>query len=517
MNANIPISMKLLATKPIPIEGEIVIGKDILDLLAGAMYVNPLDVYREYVQNAADAIDQALDSKLEFKDEPAVSISFNQTARSITIRDNGISIPTDDFVRRLTAIGGSQKRGTTLRGFRGVGRLSGLGYCQELIFRGRAEGDTKVTELRWDGRALREKLRDNSFQGSLTELIHSIVTVSTLPTSFGKEYPARFFEVELNKVSRLKNDMMLNEDTVRKYLAQVSPVSFSNQFSYAEEINAYLTGHGIRKPVKVEINDGIGEVIRNIQNLIVIREGLVDQIRGVEFIEYFGTDGELAAVGWIGDHSYYGALPKKQGLGGIRLRAGNIQVGDESILADFFPEVRFSGWAIGEIHIISRKILPNGRRDNFEPSSHYAHLQGEFAILAKQIVQRIREKSIKRNRLKTLNQHLVSVQEWVNMASTESLPRVVQSAIREIAHERLIMANTEVGKIQGDVDQHAMAVAKIAEVSSLVGEIGGAHKKGQRTEAEAMLASAIKAILGSASKPSEGVKLSVHVLNAIAG
>ena len=39
------------------ISGGIDIGKDILELLSSSMYVDPLSIYPEYVQNAADAID----------------------------------------------------------------------------------------------------------------------------------------------------------------------------------------------------------------------------------------------------------------------------------------------------------------------------------------------------------------------------------------------------------------------------------------------------------------------------
>ena len=38
---------------------EIVIGKDVLELVSSAMYVDPMTVYREYIQNAADAVDAA--------------------------------------------------------------------------------------------------------------------------------------------------------------------------------------------------------------------------------------------------------------------------------------------------------------------------------------------------------------------------------------------------------------------------------------------------------------------------
>lgn len=515
MTISVAINLKPLVSKPSPIDSEIFVGKDILDLLAGAMYVNPLDVYREYIQNAADAIDQALDANLKFDGEPSVLITFDHANRSVTIRDNGISIPTGDFVRRLTAIGGSQKRGTSLRGFRGVGRLSGLGYCQELIFRGRSEGNAKVSELRWDGRALREKLRDQSFQGNLTELIQSIVTITTLTAASAINYPDRFFEVELSKVSRLKNDQLLNEDIVRSYLSQVSPAPFSDHFTFGEEISSYLASHGVRPPIMIEINDGKGQVVRNLQNQFTVKVGCYDEIKEMEFVEYKGADGEVAAIGWICDHSYSGALPKKHDLGGIRLRTGNIQVGDESILSEFFPESRFCGWAIGEIHVISKKILPNGRRDDFEPSNHYSHLQGEFTMLAKKITQRIREKSVQRNRLQTVNNHLLNVQEWVTVASAERLPKVVHSVIREIADEKLKLANVEASKIHGNPDQHALAIFRIAETQSLLEKCELKHGEEHHAELEKTLSTAIKVILASARKPYDGVQLSVRVLNAI--
>ena len=35
---------------------DIVIGKDVLELLSTSMYVDPMTIYREYVQNAADPL-----------------------------------------------------------------------------------------------------------------------------------------------------------------------------------------------------------------------------------------------------------------------------------------------------------------------------------------------------------------------------------------------------------------------------------------------------------------------------
>ena len=49
-----------------PLGDQVVLGKDVLELLSTSMYVDPMTVYREYVQNAADAVDEARRAGLLF-------------------------------------------------------------------------------------------------------------------------------------------------------------------------------------------------------------------------------------------------------------------------------------------------------------------------------------------------------------------------------------------------------------------------------------------------------------------
>src|ERR1700719_1950079 len=144
----VPVSRPLHDTSRFdwqPNSAEIVIGKDILELLSTSMYVDPMTIYREYVQNAADAIDEARERRLlSSAAAGTVEIQIDATARSIRMRDNGTGIAWPQFAQRLSNLGASTKRGTSARGFRGVGRLAGLGYCQELIFRSRSASDPLV-------------------------------------------------------------------------------------------------------------------------------------------------------------------------------------------------------------------------------------------------------------------------------------------------------------------------------------------------------------------------------------
>src|SRR5262249_2116194 len=103
---------------------DIVVGKDILELLSSAMYVDPLAIYREYVQNAADSIDMArATGLLGKKADGRLDIFFDASTRTVRLRDNGIGVAAYAAPSRLLSIGASPKRGSRSRGFRGVGRL----------------------------------------------------------------------------------------------------------------------------------------------------------------------------------------------------------------------------------------------------------------------------------------------------------------------------------------------------------------------------------------------------------
>src|SRR5262245_39727501 len=91
-----------------PTKADITVGKDILELLSSAMYIDPMTIYREYLQNAADAIDEARKGEILSKSAPGtVEIDIDDANRCVRIRDNGTGVPSRFFTRRLTALGAS--------------------------------------------------------------------------------------------------------------------------------------------------------------------------------------------------------------------------------------------------------------------------------------------------------------------------------------------------------------------------------------------------------------------------
>ena len=61
-----------------------------------------------------------------------------------------------------------------------------------------------------------------------------------------------------------------------------------------------------------------------------------------------------------------------------------------------FTETRFNGWAIGEVHVIDKKVMPNGRRDHFEQSAHFDNLLNQLTPIVRDITARCRDSSIAR-------------------------------------------------------------------------------------------------------------------------
>jgi hypothetical protein len=414
---------------------EIIVGKDVLELVSSAMYVDPLTVYREYVQNAADAIDDAKRrGEIAKGRRGRVDIGIDPSSRTVRIRDNGSGIAWGDFARKLTALGASEKRGTQARGFRGVGRLAGLGYAQELVFRSRIEGEDQVSEMRWDCRALKASLRALETDHGVTELIRGIVTVGRIEA---KGYPSRFFEVEMKGVLRLRSDRMMSPAVIADYLSQVAPLPFSPEFRFSVEIGEALREHVNLGEVDLYVEGVESQVFRPHRDDFAIDDKKAISFSGLEIVRVPGVDGETAAIGWILHHEYEGALPNAALMKGLRLRSGNIQVGEHLLLEELFAEPRFNVWSVGEIHVIDRRIVPNGRRDHFEQNAHFHNMLNHLAPTGRDISRRCRTNSIRRKWLREYELERQAAADSIKIVGQRSVGRTELAKFAKAAERAL--------------------------------------------------------------------------------
>lgn len=392
----------------IPIKG-ISIGGDLLASLSIGMYNQPLDIYREFVQNAVDAY-QMVETP---SSQRAIDITVDRSNRTVVFRDYASGLNREEMVIQLLSVGRSRKRGYKLRGFRGIGRLAALGYCRKLIFRSRKSHLEPVIELEWDSVAL-HKYNANGENEDLINLLLQISTFSKFSDSTEENWPDCFFECILEGVRYTKNDALLNPTIVSSYLSEIGPVPFSKDFLLGRKIYSALGDESIFE-VNIYINGSEQPIMRPHRNQIISGDGssILSTVRGlreiVDLKEVLDSEGNPLARGWILDHDYPGALPISSYVRGLRIRIGNIQVGDERVLDSLFKEHRFNVWCIGEVHICTPDIYPNTRRDDLEQCPQVDDLMNALRILAKKLTDTCREASLKRNKKSKLVHRNISL------------------------------------------------------------------------------------------------------------
>lgn len=342
------------------------IGKNIIEHLTTAMYENSYTVYREYIQNSADSIDKAIEEGLLLKDDAMIDIHIEFNKRRVCIYDNGKGISAVNFNKILTDIADSEKDRTKDKGFRGIGRLAGVAYCDKLIFKSSYKGEDVESVIEWDGVKLREVLNDIEQHPSASELVDSITNSYTGTANIDEHY----FEVILENVIS-ESDDLLNEHDVIEYLRAVAPVAFANTFYFSSKIREFCEEQDLKIDeynIQVNGNPLYKYYVTRIYNG---SNNVVDELSDLEFRKFVNRDGKIIAWMWFGVIKFVSAIHSSNKMRCLRLRKENIQIGNEETLGRFFKEPRGNSYFVGEIYALDSELIPNARRDYFNLNSAY--------------------------------------------------------------------------------------------------------------------------------------------------
>lgn len=225
-------------------EHQLLIGKFTLESLTSGLYVSPLDLYREYVQNAADSIDEALEQGILKKGEEKISITVSESERIIKISDNGTGVGANDIYSNLIDIGNSKKRHSNSRGFRGIGRLSGLGYCQKLKFVTSIHGEEKASCITYDAEKLKYLLSPQvDSRDSIDQVLSSVLTIEEIPERINEHY----FSVELygvvpeSDLSLMKISFRIQDEMTMKKIVPIKNCLVSSRNGLMKCQGRYVT------------------------------------------------------------------------------------------------------------------------------------------------------------------------------------------------------------------------------------------------------------------------------------
>ena len=375
---------------------DVVIGKYAIESLTTGMYTDPFVIYREYIQNATDAIDDAIhQSVIEAKDG-AIKVMIDDKNHRIVIEDNGTGLSQENAYRFLSDIGNSRKTQGSSRGFRGIGRFSGLSYCDKLTFTTTSNGDSLSYSIEYDAKRLREIIAkdvntitaEEAIIQSITE-VHQKVSVDS-----------HFFRVTMENVH--SETGLMDSEKVEQYLSMVAPVKFGNDFSWGNEIaNTVHSQLGPVSTYKVSLitREQSKEITKLYTDTFLLNRttGVTDQIKKIGYFPITGLNGDQVGLAWYGISNFYGTIIGNE-IKSLRLRIGNILVGDHTALNSIFKDPRFNGWVVGEVYVSGSDFVPNARRDGFENNAAYYSLMEQLRQLAVVIVKEIRAASAERSK-----------------------------------------------------------------------------------------------------------------------
>ena len=341
-----------------------VFGANILENLTTGMYKNSQIIFREYIQNSCDAIDKAIAVGILSSNDGKIDIWIDADKRFISVEDNGTGITAMNFEMTLQSIAQSNKKLDTEKGFRGIGRLCGLAYCRELVFSTTAKNENVVSIMRINAEKLRSRFYGDK-KYTAQEVLDDVITVEKKISD--DVVGDHWFKVEMIDIN-VENDVLLDVTTIRDYLSFVAPVEYRNTFFLSQKIYEHaailnfrideyrinLNGEQLVKKYKTDFKTSRGE----------------DEIFDLSFKDFYNDEGQLMAWSWIGLSKFKGVIEQtsktpNNKMRSIRLRKGNIQIGNADALQKLFDEERGIHYFIGEVFVADRNLIPNSQRDYF--------------------------------------------------------------------------------------------------------------------------------------------------------
>jgi hypothetical protein len=436
------------------------IGKHIVDILTQSMYEDSRFIFREYIQNSADAIDKAIRENLLKKEECEIHIKIDRAQKIINIEDNATGIPQNRVIEILKNIADSEKERGVDKGFRGIGRLGGLGYCDTLIFETSFKGELTKSVMTWNAKLLKEIINNRVSKEEASTVIDTVTSLK-----IENEDPERhYFKVTLLNVS---NETLLNKKEIETYLSMVAPVPFDKGFILKQKIYEQL------KKENISIDEY--SIFINTNQLFKLytttiykdtngkKERTGDEIFDIHFFREFLANGELLYWGWYGVSQFEGVIDDINIGKGIRLRKGNIQIGSKHTLLKLFrDQQRGNYYFFGEVHAFSPDLIPNARRDYFLDNSicqlYEKKLQTLFHCELHQLyydASKIRNANRRINDLKKIHTEAEN-KEFVNNKEKDDFIKLFQNKKREAEK-----AKRELDKISSKFGEPDTAIKKI--------------------------------------------------------
>lgn len=373
------------------------VGKYTLESLTTGMYNTPYVIYREYIQNAVDSLENAIVEGVINKEEAKIEILIDEPTDYIKISDNGMGISTFKVFETLTNIGNSTKRHSMNRGFRGIGRLGGLSYSDTLRFTTSSKGETVKSIIEFNCKMLKQLLIPDAYEEyDLSQVMNAVTKYSQDEEDKDEHY----FIVELMGVASYSE--LLNIQEIESYIRQTAPITYEKKFIWKSKIYKLFQENTLELsefPVYLGTEqENLKQIFKtNVDKFTVDKKKKIhDELKDIQMFSVEDKNEKLA-IGWFGICELYGQIVEEE-VKGLRVRKGNILIGNKDLLNRVFSDDRFNGYIQGEVFVLSNRLIPNARRDEFEQNEAYENFIYELTReIGIPLSKAVRESSVRRN------------------------------------------------------------------------------------------------------------------------
>ena len=396
------------------------VGKNLLEQLMFSLYSEAETIYREYLQNACDSINEAVAlGILSDKKEGHVTINIDKFHHNIVIEDNGTGIKANEAEMTLKQIARSTKKRESSAGFYGIGRLVGGGYCKKLIFKTSVKGENVASEIIFDMDEVRKILKNFEDNRSASDVIYAI---TKFRNDITEDEDKHYFKVIIEGILPDYHEVLLDDEKIYTYLLQVAPIPYESTFynnliktNISKEDKKYINYYNQLNAVKVSINDYVGiekpyEIkFKGTEQDFVREDGTIEKNNvPINEIRFFSiTDPLLGDLAW-GWYAYTPAGTQIKEIDpythkdvltrSIRLRCHNIQVGDENVLNKYFKQARSHTYFNGEIFILNTEINPTTDRSDIAPTPIAKKFQEQLEIFFRNELEKLYQEANKVNK-----------------------------------------------------------------------------------------------------------------------
>ena len=458
------------------------LGVHLLETITRGMYSEPFHCVREYIQNSFDSIRKARRTGLLTPDEGVVEIKINSIESSLVIRDNGTGLSPEAASVYLLDLGNSDKATSNEgadqnAGFRGIGRMAGISYCNKLRFE-TSDGDGRKCTVEFNARGIYQLTERGQKPATIVEAIEKNSTIEEEKVSDQSHY------LQVTMEGLPADIKFLKEQELGDYLAMNAPVAFDpTQWSFSEKIKDIARACDCVSAldvVKILILDNEGSVQRDIRrpfkDTFQSSDARGNNQRSVNVTDVKGLplDGDIESGwwGWLAIHERQGALADVPFFG-IRLRMHNIAVGDEKIIRKLFRSQFLAAWCFGEIYITDPSLMLNAQRNNFKESKSWSRLQNRFRDQAVLLEKDIRGESSQRSSsVKTLTSRAQKQIQDAQMSIDEGFIswEERQATLEKLGREKLKLEKAAKQKKRSDTER-AQIELKRQELETTISQV----------------------------------------------